>query len=96
MKRFRFVTIVLLWGLASHALQKGIAAEPPASRIILNHATIVADPRQPSYVQFAVEELAGYHCAGASRRCSAAAMSASAIRRVQSYSIALRSSNGCG
>jgi hypothetical protein len=36
------------------------SASPAAEKIVLDRATIVADSQSPSYVQYAVEDLAGY------------------------------------
>ena len=60
MKCSRIVAILLLYVSALNTLNGCVAAGQPAGKVILDHATIVADADQPSFVQYAVEDLAGY------------------------------------
>jgi hypothetical protein len=56
----RIVAILLLGCLTASLPGRLVAATQPAAKVVLNQATIVVDPEEPSFVQFAVKELAGY------------------------------------
>jgi hypothetical protein len=48
------------WGIFLGALLGAAAISPAAETVVLDHAAIVMDAKQPSFVQYGVEELAGY------------------------------------
>jgi hypothetical protein len=60
MKRYRTLAIVLLCVSAWNTREGRATAGQSAEKMILNQATIVTDAEQPSFVRFALEELADY------------------------------------
>ncbi len=55
-----YVAILLLGSLAMSALGEPAVAAESFEKVILNGATIVVDPDEPSYVRFAADELTAY------------------------------------